>query len=546
MCESHVVRMVFGPDDDDAFFAAKAELTKEFAAWTRARGGFGDHADLLLDFKWGYADGDLLTWRVAHVDELFGDWMPRKVSLPDDMVPEVVADAAEFFRFLADTHRLGKRSDPLARLLGTVEELGAGLTSRMADPGHWGMAKSLTSAMHAEGTDPTDPEQMETFFEAFNARPFHERDATLGPTPFAEPEPIVLPPRPRPDPEAVRADAAGAPLLAALLNLAEYTADGRALTKKGNLRLADARVLVELLETGDEMDPVVGNSTWKTRSAEDLPGLDTLVTLAREARVVRVVKGTMHGVAKFRQLAARDPVAALDRVVDLIWLIGPLIVQRPWSVPVYAGLEFFLDAATASVVAAVYENAEPLDFETVVARTITQADRQLELPDFITPDHLADVVRSDLGDALALLGRAGILVHTGREERENQYGYARPFGGTIALTAYGIACCQRLLPEWGFEAPVLEAFTATDTDDAAVVFEALRAQLDAGGPAALMSAFDSLGPTATALVETGWRTDDAAVLPVLEALGRHHLHKPTARAARKAVFQHRSWCANLN
>lgn len=84
----------------------------------------------------------------------------------------------------------------------------------------------------------------------------------------------------------------------------------------------------------------------------------------------------------------------------------------------------------------------------------------------------------------------------------------------------------------------------TAADEPVVVIRALRFQLESGGPTALVAAFDGLGATGTDLVATAWRIDDPAVLPVFEALGRHHLDKSTAKAARKAVLQHRSWLAN--
>src|SRR6185312_14895604 len=40
---------------------------------------------------------------------------------------------------------------------------------------------------------------------------------------------------------------------------------GRKLTQTGRVTLADARALVEVLDTGDRMDPVIGDRTFKTK-----------------------------------------------------------------------------------------------------------------------------------------------------------------------------------------------------------------------------------------------------------------------------------------
>ncbi len=46
------------------------------------------------------------------------------------------------------------------------------------------------------------------------------------------------------------------------------------------------------------------------------------------------------------------------------------------------------------------------------------------------------------------------------------------------------------------------------------------------------------------LIDDIWRHDQPETLEVLEALGRHLTDKQRAKAARKAVFKHRSWLAN--
>jgi hypothetical protein len=539
--------LVFGPDDEGAYFAARDELIAEFRARTTDPEGSGDHADTLLDFKWGYADGDLGTWRSEHLEEFLMSWMPRKVLLADDMVDGVVPDVRAFLTFLADTGRLTSRSDPLPRLLAVADELGAGLPARMSDPAHWSMGKALTSAMAADGVDATDQAQLDAWTEQFNARPFHEREALTGgprpePAPEIDDEPLTA--RHRPDPDAVATVAARAPILGSMLKLSEYLGDGRPLTKKGNLKLADARALVERLETGDLLEETVGDRTYTPRSAEDIRGLDTIVEWAKGARVVRIVKGSMLGTASFRKLA-RDPVAGLDRLVDTLFEVGPLAMHRPWASPAFEVLDFFTDAAIHSMVMSAYELDDPLEFEVLVTRTVEMAARRFSFPEWMDDDFLERHLRHDLADAFAGLEQAGVVRHEGYTESETRFGSTRVVGGSISLTPYGVATVQRLAADWGFDAPVLEPFDAAPDGEPVVLMRALDQQLASGGPAALVQAFDSLGPSGGELLATGWRVDDGAVIPVLEALGRHHLDKPTARTARKAVIQHRSWRANL-
>jgi len=62
-----------------------------------------------------------------------------------------------------------------------------------------------------------------------------------------------------PDDAEYAASAAESPILKTFAGLAKFVGDGRKLTQTGQLTLADARVLVELLGTGDVMDPDFGD-----------------------------------------------------------------------------------------------------------------------------------------------------------------------------------------------------------------------------------------------------------------------------------------------
>ncbi len=538
--------MKFGPDDEAAYTEAREQLVDELQTWAGDPDPFAAHVGSLLDFKWAYADGDLLTWRAEHVEEFLVDWLPRKVTIPDDAISQVAPQVAAFFAFLDATARLGPRSDPASRLVALTESLGADLEARIRDRSNWGPGKALAAAMEADGVEIGDQDAMDAWVHDFNSRTFAEREAVLGPAPpLEEEEPVALTPRPRPDPAAVAAVARDAPLLATMLALSDYLgAGGRPLTKKGNLKMVDGRALVELLGTGDEVDDELGGRVHTVRSAEELPHLDTILRWAKEARVVRVVTGTLHGTASFRKLA-RDPVAAVDRLVDALFDVGPLLMHRLWTYPSAVDIELYLDAAVVSMLMTTYNSGRVLHFEYLVERAADEMSQVVaSTPWPMSPELLDRTARDNLGDAFRGLEQVGVVAHRGWTESQEELGLPVRVGGTIELTALGVAAVQRIAPAWGFEAPVTEPFSATAGDEPVVVVRALRDQLDAGGPGALVAAFDALGPAGGDLMQTAWRVDDPAVLPVLEALGRNHLDRPTARAARKAVFRHRSWLAN--
>ncbi|MFG1708552.1 plasmid pRiA4b ORF-3 family protein [Nonomuraea sp. M3C6] len=78
----------------------------------------------------------------------------------------------------------------------------------------------------------------------------------------------------------------------------EWVGGGRKLTQTGKLTLSDARALVALLETGDEIDPKIGDRVFRTKSSTELPGLNLIVEWAKAAGLVRVVKGRLLPVTK--------------------------------------------------------------------------------------------------------------------------------------------------------------------------------------------------------------------------------------------------------
>lgn len=86
----------------------------------------------------------------------------------------------------------------------------------------------------------------------------------------------------------------------------EWVGEGRKLTQTGKLTLSDARTLVPLLKTGDEIDPKIGDRVFRTKSSTELPELNLIVEWAKAIGLVRVVKGRLLPVKKAAPLL-NDP-----------------------------------------------------------------------------------------------------------------------------------------------------------------------------------------------------------------------------------------------
>ena len=76
--------------------------------------------------------------------------------------------------------------------------------------------------------------------------------------------------------------------------LLDLVGDGRPLTKKGHLRLADARALCEAIGRPELFDPMIGDRVFRTKSAEEIEPVELLFAWARTAGLLRVAKGRVH------------------------------------------------------------------------------------------------------------------------------------------------------------------------------------------------------------------------------------------------------------
>lgn len=112
--------------------------------------------------------------------------------------------------------------------------------------------------------------------------------------------------------------------------VAEGPASGRKLTQTGRLTMADARHLVERLGTGDEIDPVIGDRTFRTKSSEELTGLQITLEWAKAAGLVRRRGNTLVTVKKHAALVDR-PADLLTRMVTVLGDLGAAVCPSGWG-----------------------------------------------------------------------------------------------------------------------------------------------------------------------------------------------------------------------
>ena len=330
--------------------------------------------------------------------------------------------------FMAATGRLVGGVDRAARLRTLAVDLAPTVRAEMRNP---------TPAVDLFASDEVD-ERLQAAFDEDRGEVWRRGSGRAAPEPYELPF-IYIPP-PTADVEAA---AAAAPLLAKLDALRDYLgSDGKQLTDKGNLRLADGRALVELLDTGDEMDPQIGDKIFRTSSTANLPRLNFILDLAKEAGAVRVHQRRLVPVKAW---AARSTVARAAALFAAIIELGPLE-------SLYSGRIWFLDEMHQLLDDGIVHWLAPLladgtaelPFESFLEWAQSVVTRKIApyVPE--RNENLDEFTQRDMGRIFEVLDEAGVVRWTDRIDVPERYGRSYWTGGTVTLTALG----RHVLPDY--------------------------------------------------------------------------------------------------
>jgi hypothetical protein len=147
-------------------------LLEHFGEWMVAgeRPGVEWAVAETLRFKADYVDGHLGWWCRDHLAEILTELFPRKVSADEANIALVVPTLRDFFTWLELTGLLDPDSDPLSALHDELERIEPELPGLMSDESRFGLGKTITAAMLADGVDVEDPEALQAWVDAYNAR----------------------------------------------------------------------------------------------------------------------------------------------------------------------------------------------------------------------------------------------------------------------------------------------------------------------------------------------------------------------------------------
>jgi hypothetical protein len=198
-----------------------------------------------------------------------------------------------------------------------------------------------------------------------------------------------------------------AELISQLRSFLAWVGEGRKLTQAGRVGLADARHLVELLGTGDTIDPKIGDQVFRTKSSEDLAYLTRIVEWAKAARLVRVTFTRLVPVKKNAALAGKP----LDLVLALLAayprLGKSLFPRNTWRQSLVG--DEFTDISQALLTALLASpGPRPLASLNDIAYDMIAARYRLGLLTGLQHDHLRGSIAVDVTIAMAALHVPGV------------------------------------------------------------------------------------------------------------------------------------------
>jgi Plasmid pRiA4b ORF-3-like protein len=462
-------------DDDEAYQQERERLLERYDAWAARQGISGDTSMMLaglLDWKWE-AEGRLTCWTADDLRELLLEWCPQALAIPDEELPRVVPGVRTLLRFLDETELLDPESDRLGALEATLDWAEPQFAEAMRDISRFSPAKAALSAMWAEGVDLDDSQAVDRFLSKFQL-PAEIRLAGQGAVDTPRFPPVQTPPL-----DDLQTAAAAVPVVRQLCLLVEWVGEGRKLTAKGNLTVADGKDLAAHLGLADPAAIMAARIV----SSRDLAGLDLALAWAKELRLVRVHKGRLVRV-KQRQSLLDDPLELFNRAFDELPQLGAELLPRGMVESAFLG---GLAEATIDLLAALYTAEEPVGIDELAAHVWEQhLLGRLDETDAGGP--LVDVWRVttavEVAQLLAKLQDLGVVEHSRPDDGPRVEADAEPeaapldpeaeglteavlsaLGGVLLrLTPLGIWRTNILLRAAGADAPVIGVLAGNDVE----------------------------------------------------------------------------------
>ena len=349
-------------EDTDGYLAARELLLRRCGSWAAAndRALSLPLAGALLDSRHFSPDGRLGYWTPSQVHRALLEWIPGKVTAPQEDLLAAPETLRSLLRYLDATGLRDPRGAATAENEAAIDAAAKEFGAAIADQERYGLAKTavLSAGYGDAGIRLPDglasflhrPEEDLPAFDAAKLEDLLERQLMLpglGHDRTYPQLPVRLPAWEELADAAERSTVVGQfRALAAWLG-----PKGRVLTPAKNIRPADARELIALLGTGDE--------GLKFHSAAELPGLNLVVSWALKARLIRRQGTRLLPVAKASPLLA-DAEALWQRAFEAAFDIGSAVCRPIWADEPPSPAQQMYDVVVPDLMATIYSMEEPV------------------------------------------------------------------------------------------------------------------------------------------------------------------------------------------
>ncbi len=455
----------FGPDDDKAFQRAQQDLLTRFRGWRQTTADDVGEAQVLLDWKWGYDDGDLVTWTTDHLADFLLSWYPRKVMVSSGDAAPIVASVRSFVTFLAEEGLLSRRSSSVRALDQFLSSSVGRFAAALTDTTKFGMGKSLMGGMADLGFDPDNltPESISAMMEGFNSLSFEERGRILGMNdgtppwerPWSSPwealtAALEMPPAEAMDDAALAEAIDEVPIMPQVAVVRAFAATERKLTPKGNLSVVEATALAEQL--GLDQRVLHGKNSYRKQrvtSADDLAETQFVLRWTKAAGAVKVVRSRLSATASWGKLKRRD---AYVRTVTAMLDHGPNQIRHAGNRWSGEALNEVVDEGVGPLLAVLWAVGE-VDFEDMLGVVGEVVDHEISWSTAVPDESKQRRVRWALETLFDITARAGLTRLDGQEIATTEHGFERRSGGTLSLTPLARATLAPWLTGRGFVVP---------------------------------------------------------------------------------------------
>ena len=335
------VCLIFPADKGDDYAEAREELINSLLSWAAVRRRQPSPFALIVALDRRFeTDGHLARWRSDDIRTVLLDWFPRKVTMAEPERSSVVPTLHLLVDYLVARRLLEDGSADPAELHRTLDQCAPEFLAAMADPSRYDVAKFWTTRMLDDGVDLDDPTAVNQFIAAAQAGAIDFDQAVVESImrrqfpsgEHAEKDELELPPVRLPTAAELLPAAEASPVVGQVVALVRWVGAGRTLTKAGRLTLADGRDLARVLDT-DSVYLIAA------RSSADLPTVSLVLSWARAAKLVRVVKGRLVPVKRAAPLL-RQPVELWQRLFTAFGELGEQLCAGSGGIQSWLATEF--------------------------------------------------------------------------------------------------------------------------------------------------------------------------------------------------------------